>query len=105
MATLHFNKEGFERAVSSGSITMVDFWASWCGPCKLLGPVIDDLAEKYEGRAMIGKVNVDDEQDLARQFGVMNIPTIIFFKDGKEIERKVGVMPAEVYAAILDKNI
>ena len=105
MATLHFNKEGFDKAVSAGGITMVDFWASWCGPCKMLAPVIDDLAGKYEGKAVIGKVNVDDEQGLAGQYGVMSIPTVIFFKGGKEIDRKVGVMPADAYTAVLDANL
>ena len=105
MATIHFSKEGFDKAIASGGITMVDFWASWCGPCRMLAPVIDDLANKYEGRAVIGKVNVDDEQALAMQYGVMSIPTVIFFKDGKELDRKVGVMPAEAYTAILDANV
>ena len=105
MATIHFNKEGFDKAITSGGITMVDFWASWCGPCRMLAPVIDDLANKYEGKAVIGKVNVDDEQALAMQYGVMSIPTVIFFKDGKELDRKVGVMPAEAYTAILDANL
>ena len=105
MATIHFNKEGFDKAIAAGGITMVDFWASWCGPCRMLAPVIDDLANKYEGKAVIGKVNVDDEQALAMQYGVMSIPTVIFFKDGKELDRKVGVMPAEAYTAILDANI
>ena len=105
MATIHFNKEGFYKAIAAGGITMVDFWASWCGPCRMLAPVIDDLANKYEGKAVIGKVNVDDEQALAMQYGVMSIPTVIFFKDGKELDRKVGVMPAEAYTAILDANV
>ena len=105
MATLHFNKEGFDKAISAGGITMVDFWASWCGPCKMLAPVIDDLAGRYEGKAVIGKVNVDDEQALAGEYGVMRIPTVIFFKGGREIDRKVGVMPADAYTAILDANL
>ena len=105
MATIHFNKDGFDKAIAAGGITMVDFWASWCGPCRMLAPVIDDLAGKYEGKAVIGKVNVDDEQALAMQYGVMSIPTVIFFKDGKELDRKVGVMPAEAYTAILDANV
>ena len=105
MATIHFNKEGFDKAIAAGGITMVDFWASWCGPCRMLAPVIDDLAGKYEGKAVIGKVNVDDEQALAMQYGGMSIPTVIFFKDGKELDRKVGVMPAEAYTAILDANV
>ena len=105
MATIHFNKEGFDKAIAAGGITMVDFWASWCGPCRMLAPVIDDLAGKYEGKAVIGKVNVDDEQALAMQYGVMSIPTVIFFKDGKEIDRKVGVMPEAAYTAVLDANL
>lgn len=105
MATLHFNKEGFDKAISAGGITMVDFWASWCGPCKMLAPVIDDLAGRYEGKAVIGKVNVDDEQALAGEYGVMSIPTVIFFKGGREIDRKVGVMPEASYTAVLDSNL
>ena len=70
MATLHFNKEGFDKAISAGGITMVDFWASWCGPCKMLSPVIEDLAGRYEGRALVGQVNVDDEPELAARFGL-----------------------------------
>ena len=105
MATIHFNKEGFDKAIAAGGITMVDFWASWCGPCKMLSPVIDGLAKKYEGRALVGKVNTDDEPNLAMRFGVMSIPTVIFLKDGKEIDRKVGVMPEAAYTAVLDANL
>ena len=84
---------------------MVDFWASWCGPCKMLSPVMEDLANKYEGKALVGKVNVDDEPGLAMRFGVMSIPTVVFLKDGKEFDRKVGVMPASAYTSVLDANI
>ena len=101
---MHFNKESFEPAVNSGKLVMVDFWASWCGPCLLLSPVIDGLDKKYDGKVVIGKVNVDEEQELAMTNGVMSIPTVIFFKDGKEIDRKVGVMPDKAYAAVLDAN-
>ena len=105
MAAIHFSKDGFEKAVSSGSLVMADFWASWCGPCKMLAPVIEDIAARYEGKAIVGKVNTDDEQELAIRFGVMNIPTVIFFKDGKEIDRKVGVMPPDSFTRVLDANL
>jgi len=102
---MHFNLESFEKELSSGKLMMVDFWAAWCGPCRMVAPVIDDIAAKYEGKAVVGKVNVDEEQELAIRYGVMSIPTVIFFKDGKEIGRKVGVMPAGAFSEVLDKNL
>ena len=102
---MHFNSKSFDEALAKGELLMVDFWASWCGPCKMLAPVIDELAKQYEGKAVVGKVNVDEEQELAIRYGVMSIPTVIFFKDGKEIDRKVGAMPAGAFAQVLDKNL
>ena len=102
---MHFNKESFEQAVNSGKLVMVDFWAAWCGPCRMLSPVIDGLDKRYEGKVVIGKVNVDEEQELAITNGVMSIPTVVFLKDGKEIARKVGVMPAGAFSEILEANI
>lgn len=101
----HYNKESFEQALARGELMMVDFWAEWCGPCRMLGPVIEDLAEQYAGRAAVGKVNVDEEQELAIRYGVANIPTVIFFKDGKELDRVVGAMPPEAFTEILDRNL
>ena len=100
---LHFTKDGFDKALSQGKLMMVDFWASWCGPCRMLGPVIEQLDNQYPD-VVVGKVNVDDEQELAMRYGVMSIPTVIFFKDGKEIDRKVGVMPPEAFAQVLEAN-
>ena len=102
---MHFDLKSFEAELNSGKLMMVDFWASWCGPCRMLAPVMDDLAAQYEGKAVVGKVNVDEEQELAIRYGVMSIPTVIFFKDGKEIGRKVGVMPAGAFSEVLDKNL
>lgn len=103
MALIHFNQEGFDKALEAGGPMLVDFWAEWCGPCRMLGPVIESLAEEYEGQdVIIGKVNVDDEPELARRYGVMSIPTVILFKNGEEIDRKVGVMPVDAYTEVLD---
>ena len=100
---LHFTKDGFDKALSQGKLMMVDFWASWCGPCRMLGPVIEQLDNQYPD-VVVGKVNVDDEQELAMRYGVMSIPTVIFFKDGQEIDRKVGVMPPEAFVQVLEAN-
>ena len=105
MALQHFNKESFDKSLNEGKLMMVDFWANWCGPCRMLGPVIEQLAGQYEGKAEIGKVDVDEQGELAMRYGVMSIPTVIFFKDGKEIDRKVGVMPAGAFTQVLDQNL
>lgn len=106
MALIHFNEAGFDKALETGGLIMVDFWATWCGPCQRLGPVIEQLAEEYEGQnVVIGKVDVDEEPELARRFGVMNIPTVVFFKNGQEVERKVGAMPIDIYTQFLDDNL
>ena len=84
---------------------MVDFWASWCGPCKMLSPAVEALAEQYEGKVLVAKVNVDEEPELARAFGVMSIPTVVFLKNGREFDRKVGLMPASAFTAVLDNNL
>lgn len=101
----HFNKESFDAALAEGKLMMVDFWAVWCGPCRMLAPMVDDLAEKYAGKVVVGKVNVDEEQELAIRYGVMSIPTVIFFKNGEEIARKVGVMPDKAFTDVLDANL
>nr|WP_325297514.1 thioredoxin [uncultured Dysosmobacter sp.] len=105
MAIKHLKTAEFDAAVDGASLAMVDFWASWCGPCKMLSPVVETIAEEYAGKALVGKVNVDEEPELARRFGVMSIPTVVFLKNGREFDRKVGVMPAEAFTEILDKNL
>lgn len=101
-----FNGENFQAEVlSSDKPVLVDFWAVWCGPCKMLTPTIDELAGEYEGRAKIGKVNVDENQDVAAKYSVMSIPTVIIFKDGKIVEQFVGVQPKSVYTDALNKYL
>ena len=105
MAIKHLKTSEFQAAVSAAPVAMVDFWASWCGPCKMLSPVVEEIAQQFEGKALVGKGNVDEEPDLARQFGVMSIPTVVFLKNGVEFDRKVGVMPGQVFVDILNKNL
>ena len=89
----HYDLQGFEQDLNSGKVMLVDFWANWCMPCRMLGPVIEKLAGDYEGKAEIGKVDVDEQGELAMRYGVMSIPTVILFKDGQEVTRLVGVQP------------
>lgn len=105
MAINHLKTAEFDAAVDAAPLAMVDFWASWCGPCKMLSPVVEAIAEQYAGKALVGKVNVDEEPDLAARFSVMSIPTVVFLKNGREFDRKVGVMPAEAFTSILDENL
>ena len=105
MSVLHLNESEFNEKVNSSPVAMVDFWATWCGPCKMLAPVIEDIGAKYDGKAVVAKVDVDENQALAAKYGVMSIPSVIFFKDGKEIGRKVGVQPASAYTQTLDANL
>lgn len=86
-----FTDSNFEQSALSGGIAVVDFWAEWCGPCKIVTPIIDTLSDDYEGRATIGKVNVDDNPEISMKYGVRSIPTIIFIKDGEVVDKHVGV--------------
>mgnify|MGYP003313010220 FL=1 len=103
---LEITDSNFEETVlKSDKPVMVDFWAGWCGPCRMVGPIIDELSEEYEGKAIIGKVDIDSNQQYAAQFGVRNIPTVLVFKDGELVDRKVGVSSKNDYAQALDKLI
>lgn len=89
--------ENFEATVAQG-VTMVDFWAPWCGPCRMIAPVVEELAEDFEGKATIAKVNTDEQQELAVKFGIRSIPSILFFKDGQVADQMVGAASKDVFA-------
>ena len=90
MSAIHFSAEEFNNTISK-SPAIVDFWATWCGPCKMLGPVIEQLADELEDKLPVGKIDVDEDRELAMEYGVMSIPTVIYFKNGVEVKRFVGV--------------
>ena len=101
MAVRHLTTADFDQTVAAAPLAMVDFLADWCGPCKMLTPTVEALAAQYGDKVLTGKVNVDEEPELARRFGVMSIPTVVFLKNGVEVERKVGVMPPQSFTAVL----
>lgn len=84
---------------------MVDFWGTWCGPCRMVAPVIEQVAEEYEGRAIVGKVDVDECGDLAMRYGVMSIPTVMVFVNGQPVAKQIGAAPKTTYAAMLDQAL
>lgn len=103
---LEFTEENFESlAFKSDKLVMIDFWAEWCGPCRMVGPLVDELANEYDGKALVGKVNVDLHGGIAAQFGVRNIPTIIFLKNGELVDKVVGAVPKDQLIEKLDANI
>lgn len=103
MSELTITKANFEQEIlNAGKPALVDFWAPWCMPCRMIAPIVEEIAEEMGGKAVVGKVNVDDEGDLAMQFGVASIPTLIVFKDGKEVKRVVGVQSKAALLALLD---
>ena len=102
MAEITLTEVNFENEVlKSDKPVLVDFWATWCGPCRMLSPVISELAEEYEGRVKVGKVNVDEQQELAMKYRVASIPTVILFKDGQPVQTSVGARPKSQLEAML----
>ncbi|MBN1441071.1 MAG: thioredoxin [Planctomycetes bacterium] len=100
---LELNDANFASEVLSSDIpVIVDFSAEWCGPCRMLGPIIEQLAVEYEGRVKVGKVDIDEAQEMAAQFGIMSVPTVIFFKGGEKVGEMVGVKPKEKIKAQIE---
>ncbi len=95
---MNLNAEEFAKTIANG-VSVVDFYAEWCGPCKMMGPVIEELAKEMDGKAKVAKLNVDEEMAIAGQYGVSSIPTIIFFKDGQEVDRVLGVQSKDSMVA------
>ena len=106
MSLIHFTDDTFQDEVLNyEGVVLVDFWAPWCGPCMSLGPVIEDIANGYDGKAKVGKVNVDEERSTAEKYMVMSIPTVLVIKNGEVVDTLVGLRPKEDYLDALDSNL
>lgn len=101
MALQTITSTTFDQTISSEKPVLVDFWASWCGPCRMLGPIIEELAGEVGDKAVVGKVNVDEEPDLAARYGITTIPTVLVFQNGSVIQKSVGVRPKEELKTLL----
>lgn len=99
---LVFTDGNIKELIESGKPVVVDFWAEWCGPCRMVGPIVEELAEEYAGKVEIGKLNVDENVDTPNEYGIRNIPTILFFKDGKVVDKQVGAAQKTALKAKVD---
>ncbi|MCQ2102683.1 MAG: thioredoxin [Fibrobacter sp.] len=107
MAALALTAENFDEVIGSGQLVFVDFWATWCRPCMMMGPVVDELAAEYDGKAIIAKINVDDPgvNDICARFGITNIPNMKLFKNGVEVGNVVGAVPKNTVKTVIDRNL
>ena len=99
---IEITDSNFNDLISKNKTVLVDFWAEWCGPCRMIGPIIEELAGEYDGKAIVGKLDIDTNQESSVKYGVRSIPTILLFKDGELVDRQVGAVPKETLSKAID---
>ncbi len=102
---MKLTRENFDEVLKSDKPVLVDFWAEWCGPCRMVSPIIEDLETEYDGKAVVGKVNVDEEAELALRYNIVSIPTVMIFKNGEEAEKIIGASSQDEYEDALEKYL
>lgn len=103
--TIEITDANFEQVIASDKPVLVDFWAEWCGPCKMIGPMVEELAAEYEGKAVVGKVDVDNNPGVSAKFGIRSIPTLLVFKGGEIVDKQIGAVPKSVLSQKLDAQV
>jgi thioredoxin 1 len=102
---LELTDQNFNEIINTDKPVLVDFWAEWCGPCKMIGPLVEELASEYEGKAVIGKVDVDVNPEVSAKFGIRSIPTLLVFKNGQVVDKQIGAVPKTILSAKLDAQL
>lgn len=103
---VEFTEANFEElAMQSDKPVLIDFWAEWCGPCRMVGPIVEEISNDYNGKAIVGKVNVDENPGISAKYGIRNIPTILFLKNGEVVDKSVGAVPKSILTGKLDAQL
>ncbi len=102
---LEITQENFKETLNTDKPVLVDFWASWCGPCRMVGPIVDQIAEEYEGKAVVAKIDADVNMEVMREYGIRSIPTLLYFKNGELVDKVVGAQPKAVLTSKLDTHL
>lgn len=102
---IEFTDSNFDESINTDKPVLVDFWAEWCGPCKMIGPVVEELAGEYDGKAVIGKVDVDANPEISARFGIRSIPTLLVFKNGEVVDKQIGAVPKTVLSEKLEAQL